>query len=100
MPGDLRDPEQSIPYHYDPRYDYYPNPFDPGVDGLDNSLQLIAEEILGYRLSPERVKSIKKSLDDVGFAARNWGDPAFKKKVVQLLKSTKKVVQAYYARSK
>ena len=31
MPGELKDPEQSVPFHYDPKYDEAPNQFEPGA---------------------------------------------------------------------
>ena len=86
MPGDLKDPEQSIPYHYDSRYDTSPNPFEPGAQNMDGYLQSIAEQSKGIKLSPEKLEDLKQILDSKGFFCRNPGDESFRSEVSQQVK--------------
>jgi hypothetical protein len=86
MPGDLKDPEQSIPFHYDPKYDQVPGPNGPGADDTCNYLQSIIMENLGIRLSPEKLDLIIDELHDKGFFHRNPGDETFRDEVLKLTK--------------
>jgi hypothetical protein len=86
MPGDLRDPEQSIPHHYDPRYDEAPNPFEPGAPDVDGYLQSIATEVLFTRLSPEKLNALKSQLDAKGLFHRNMGDQSFRDEAAKIIK--------------
>jgi hypothetical protein len=86
MPGDLRDPEQSIPHHYDPRYDEAPNPFEPGAPDVDGYLQSIAVEVFLNRLSPEMLNALKAQLDEKGMFHRNMGDQSFRDEATRIIK--------------
>ena len=89
MPGDLRDPEQSIPYHYDPRYDEAPNPFEPGATDVNGYLQSISLQTTGVRLSPEKLDDLKIGLESKGYFHRNIGDESFRNEVVRQIKNLK-----------
>lgn len=91
MPGELKDPEQSIPYHYDPRYDQTPGSNGPGATNTKDYLQSIVRENLGVRLSPEKLELLTENLSDKGFFNRNPGDEAFRNEVI---KQTKRIVMA------
>lgn len=86
MPGDLRDPEQTFPFYYDPRYREAPNPFEPGAFNIDEYLQSIVEETIGKRLSPDKLKDLKIYLEDKGFFHRNLGDESFREEVHKRIK--------------
>jgi len=86
MPGDLKDPEQSIPYYYDERFDRSPNPFFPGAPNMDGYLQSIAEEDRGVKLTPKKLDELKEILDSKGFFCRNPGDQSFRSEVSQQVK--------------
>ena len=86
MPGDLKDPEQSIPYYYDQRFDRAPNPFLPGAPNIDGYLQSIAEQNRGVKLSPAKLDELKEILDNKGFFCRNPGDETFRSEVSRQVK--------------
>ncbi len=86
MPGDLKDPEQSIPYYYDNRFDQAPNPFMPGAQDMDGYLQSIAEECRGVKLSPGKLDDLKEILDRKGLFCRNPGDETFRSEVSRQVK--------------
>lgn len=86
MPGDLRDPEQYIPYHYDNRYEKTLNPFLPGAPDMNGYLQSIALEIMGIKLSPEKLNVLKDELQNKGYFHRNPGDESFRNEVSQQVK--------------
>lgn len=86
MPGDLRDPEQYVPYYYDSLYDQAPNPFDPGAPDMDGYLKSIALEEDGIRLSPEKLDALKEKLLNVGYFHRNPGDETFRSEVSRQVK--------------
>ncbi len=86
MPGELSDPEQSIPYHYDKRYDEAPNPFNPGALNMDGYLQSIAEQCQCVKLSPETLEKLKERLDSKGYFSRNPGDETFRSEVSRQVK--------------
>lgn len=86
MPGDLKDPEQSIPFHYDPRYDNTPGTNNPGVITIEKDIQSIIGECLGIRLSPEKIELLMDKLSDKGFLNRNPGDEAFRDEVIRQTK--------------
>jgi hypothetical protein len=87
MPGDLKDPEQSVPFFYDPKYEYYPNPFDPGIFDINGYIQDIAQEFIGIRLGPEKLETLRIQLDGSGYSSRNWGDPSFRREVKKQIKN-------------
>ena len=86
MPGDLKDPEQSIPYYYENRFDEAPNPFSPGAPNMDGYLQSIAEECQCVKLSPEKLEDLKEKLVEKGFFHRNPGDESFRSEVSRQVK--------------
>lgn len=101
MPGDLRDPEQWMPFHYDDRYEPGTNKLEPQLEPLDNFIQRIAQEVLGYKLDKETLVRVKRHLDDKGFLHRNWGDQAFHDEVSKYLRNLMTVRKvARNARSK
>jgi hypothetical protein len=91
MPGELNDPEQSIPYHYDPKYDNTPTPNGMEVPDSCKYLQSIVGEVLGIRLSPEKLCLLIDELEEKGFLHRNPGDETFRSEVV---KQTKRLMMA------
>ncbi len=98
MPGELSDPEQSIPYHYDNRYDKSPNPFVPGVENMDGYLQSIAEQEKGVKLCPDKLDELKEKLDGKGLFSQNPGDDRFRSEVsrqVKRLMMARKVAQRW-----
>jgi hypothetical protein len=98
MPGDLYDPESFMPFHYDKRYPWTQNTFEPGIPDVDGNIQGIAQKVLGKKLPPEKLKQLKSWLQSKGCLSMNSGDPSFEKEVVSLfekLKMAKKVVYAY-----
>jgi hypothetical protein len=98
MPGDLKDPEQSIPYYYENRYDEAPNPFSPGAPDMDGYLRSIAEQCRGVRLSPGKLDELKEILVSKGYFHRNPGDETFRSEVsrqVKRLMMARKVAQRW-----
>jgi hypothetical protein len=98
MPGDLTDPESYQPFHYDRRYPWTQNTFEPGIPDVDSNIQGIALKTTGAKLSAEKLKLLKSWLQSEGYLSRNSGDPAFEKKVVSLidkLKMAKRVVNGH-----
>jgi len=93
VPGDLRDPEQSTGWYYDPKFDATPNMFDPGSDDMDAYLQSIAEEATGQRMNGATLDSLKKNLVDKGFFCRNTGDESFRNQVKKLLMARRMVAR-------
>jgi hypothetical protein len=87
VPGDLRDPEQYQPWHYDPKYDATPNMFDPGAPDMAEYLQSVAQEATGSRLGPSTLTWLKEKLDDSGLFHLNPGDPSFRDAVKNFLMS-------------
>lgn len=92
MPGDLRDPEQSIGWHYDPRYDTR-SVIEPGELEMDAYLQTIAEECLSRRLSGEEMSNLCSGLQEKGMFHMNPGDEFFRKTVRQMLQAKKVALQ-------
>jgi len=86
MPGDLRDPEQFQPYHYDNRYDEAPNPFTPGASNMNGYLQSIALECGSGKLSPKKLDELKGALDSKGFFHQNPGSETFRSEVTRQVK--------------
>jgi hypothetical protein len=102
MPGDLRDPENMLPFYYDQRYDTVTSPFDPGAPDVDGNLQSIAVEVMAAKLSPEKLADLKQILNAKGLLHRIPGDPSFRDAVKQVIRSmfrAGKVAQRH-ARSK
>jgi hypothetical protein len=91
MPGELSDPTQLFPYHYDTRYAPGTNQFEPGSPDFDGYLQSIASPCIGRKLNPEELSALKEYLDSKGFLNRNPGDQAFREKVECYLSKLKKL---------
>ena len=88
MPGDLRDPEQSIPWYYDNKYD---NPYEQadGPVGMNKYLQAIAMDVLGEELDTDGLEKLKHRLESRGIFHRNPGDESFRNTVRDLLMARK-----------
>jgi hypothetical protein len=86
MPEELTNPEGTFPYHYDPKYDEAPNPFEPGAFDIDRYLQGIAVEVAGEELGKEQLKSLKDALKNKDLFHRNIGDETFRSEVGQMVK--------------
>ncbi len=86
MPGDLSDPEQMFPFHYDSRYCEAPNQFEPGASDMDAYLQSISVDETGQRLNPEKLYELNKNLDTKGFFYQNPGDESFRSEVCKQIK--------------
>lgn len=98
MPGELSDPTQSVPYHYDRRYEPSSNPANWGFNELDSFLNNLSGQVLGRPLTENEMRSLKESLEEKGFLHRNFGDESFKNRVLTYLnkmKSARKVASAW-----
>ena len=91
MPGELKDPEQSIPYHYDPKYDQVPGPNRLGPSNTEGYLQSIVGPEFGITLGPDKMEQLIETLEDKGFFHRNPGSEEFRNEV---MKQTKRLVMA------
>jgi len=89
MPGDLSDPTQLYPFHYDPRYEPGKNTFEPGSPNLEGYLQDIAFQVLGRGLDKDRMSELIAYLEGKGFLHRNWGDESFRNEVIKYLNKIK-----------
>lgn len=89
MPECLNNGEGLFPGHYDPLYDQAPNQYEPGHDSLEHFLQTKALDVLGVKLSPEKMEGLKGHLESKGILHRNIGDPSFDKAVRVHLKRLK-----------
>ena len=98
MPECLNNQEGLFPGYYDPRYDQAPNQFEPGHDSLDNFLQTKSLDIIGTKLSPEKMEDLKDHLTIKGIIHRNIGDPSFHEAVKSFLirlKMARKVARSW-----
>jgi hypothetical protein len=99
MPDDIKDPEGMFGYYYDNRYDQALNTFEPGsLQHSDETIQSMAEEITGKKLSPEKLKAVREEMEDSGYFRRNVGDPTFRNKVEKILSKhamVRKVINAF-----
>lgn len=77
MPGDVRDPTQMFPYHYDDRYERTLHPSEMGTMPMDGIIQAIAEEIVGYPIGKDDLLYIHQCLDQLGLMSMNPGDEQF-----------------------
>ncbi|RKY76424.1 hypothetical protein DRQ07_10350 [candidate division KSB1 bacterium] len=102
MPGDLRDPEQTFPFYYDPRYREAPNQFEPGAFNINEYLQSIVEETTGKRLNSDQLQNLRMYLEDKGFFHRNPGSESFRMEVQKRIKrrAMARKVALYYGRFK
>jgi hypothetical protein len=58
----------------------------------------MAEEIIGRKLSPEKLKDVESELSSKGYFSRHTEDPSFRKMVESLLKkyvAARKVLNAF-----
>ena len=86
MPGDLRDPTQLFPCHYDSRYERTPNQSEmAGLYLMDPIIQDIASEVLGHKLGKEDMLEMHEYLISAGLMCRNPGDQVFMDKVREYL---------------
>lgn len=86
MPGDLRDPEQSTPFHYDPRYEHKPRPLELLYPGPDMYIQTYAEQYRNKPLDRSEIIRVKEYLDEKGLLQRHWGDDSFRDGVIKAIK--------------
>ena len=99
MPGELRDPEQLFPYHYDPRYEKFPNPTEQFISGIHKYIQSIALEHIGVPLSPEKLSKIKEELEKKGLFHYHPADENFRDEVRSFIDKIKISNRILYARS-
>lgn len=98
MPGELSDPTQLYPYHYDRRYEPGKNPFPALWPDIKSRVQDIAREITGKSLDDMDMARVIEHLEYTGFIHRNWGDESFRDKVEQYIKklnTAKKVAKKW-----
>jgi hypothetical protein len=74
MPGDLSNPEFSVPYHYDPKYDPGTNVFETRPLSLEQILQSIARSERGCALTKEQLTEAQEFLKGKNMLQRNPGD--------------------------
>ena len=86
MPDDIEHYEGMFNFYYDPRYDEEPNYFDSGTLILNETINSIAEEMLGHKLSPIQMRYVKRQLGNEGYLIRNPGDTEFRNKLEEILK--------------
>ena len=101
MPGELRNPENMFPYHYETMYNPGTNSLEPKELDVDKYIQSIAIEVRGYKLNPSEMDNLYDRLEYRGMSHRNPGDEDFRAMVIETIKdfqSAKKVVKN--ARSK
>jgi hypothetical protein len=87
MPGELSDPTQLFPFHYDKRYDTGKEPFPDTMPDLDEYLQSISAEMTGRQLNRSGMRGLKLYLDGKGMLCRNMGDESFRDEVKKYLKA-------------
>lgn len=86
MPGELGDPEQLYPFHYDPRYENRPRPLELFYPEVDMYIQTFAEQYLNKPLTRYELRIVKEQLAEKGFLHRHWTDQPFRKEVIKILK--------------
>lgn len=86
MPGDLRDPEQWMPFHYDERYEPGTNVLRPQLEPVESFIQAIAVDVLGDKLDKDSLDKVMKHLDAKGYLHRHWGDQDFHDEVTKYVK--------------
>lgn len=86
MPGDLRDPTQMFPFHYDDRYNRTLHPLEMGGGAsMDGIIQSIAEEIVGHPLGPDDLLLVHQHLNEKGMMSMNPGDQQFMEAVRRII---------------
>jgi hypothetical protein len=107
MPGDLSNPEMSIPYHYDPRYEPGTNTFEARPLSIEQILQAAARSERGCQLSKDELQKAREYLNGKNLMNRNPGDQEVQETVSEFVKnlsaqrlSLARRVATNYARSK
>jgi hypothetical protein len=102
MPGDLKNPEMSIPYHYDPKYEPGSNTFEARPLGIDSIIQSAARSTNGRPLTKEEMAKVKEYLNGKNLLNRNPGDQDVQEVIsdyVKSLSAARRIV-LHYAKSK
>lgn len=92
MPGDLKDPEQLYPYHYETKYELGTNPFDSNFE-VNVYLQTLVDDLGGDKLSPTSMKALRGVLEDKGVMRRHWDDPKLRDEIRKFLEAKKVVAR-------
>ena len=98
MPGDLSNPEFSIPYHYDPKYDPGTNVFESRPLSVEQILQSIARSERGVPLTKEQLAEAQAYLKSKKMLSRNPGDQEVMDTIHEYLKvetAARKVAQKW-----
>lgn len=98
MPGELQDPTQLYPFHYEKRYEPGTQPFYSLPADLNQMLQDVAQQVLGYKLDRAGLQDLTEHLGNKGLLHRNWGDESVRSEVEKYLKklqSAKKVARKW-----
>lgn len=85
MPGDVRDPTQMFPYHYDDRYERTIHPTEMFGMPVDGIIQALAEEVIGHPLGKEDLRYVHQWLNQEGLLSMNPGDEQFTEAVRTIL---------------
>lgn len=86
MPGDLSNPEFSIPYHYDTKYDPGTNALDTRPLSFEQILQSIARSESGSPLNKEQLSGAMEFLKGKNMLQRNPGDQDVQETIREYLK--------------
>ena len=89
MPGELSDPEFSIPFHYDPRYEPGTNVFESRPLNVDQILHAVSWSERGCAMNKEELKDAQAFLLSKGMESRNPGDQEVQDTIRGYLKSKK-----------
>lgn len=89
MPGDLSNPEFSVPYHYDSKYDPGTGPFDTRPLSFEQLIQSIARSERGRPLSKEQLTGTMEFLKEKKMVQRNPGDQDVQDALHEYLKKKK-----------
>jgi hypothetical protein len=98
MPGDLSNPEFSIPYHYDPKYDPGTNVFESRPLSIEQIIQAIARSERGSPLTKEQLTEAQSFLKEKKLDFRNPGEEEVQKTLHEYLKvkaTARKVAQKW-----
>ncbi|MBE3086159.1 MAG: hypothetical protein IMZ64_08080 [Bacteroidetes bacterium] len=96
MPGDLSNPEFSIPYHYDSKYDPGTNTFESRPISIEQIIQSIARSERGHPLTKEQLVETQSFLKGEKLNFRNPGDQEVQEALHKHLKvAARKVVQKW-----
>jgi hypothetical protein len=98
MPGDLSNPEFSVPYHYDPKYDPGTNVFESRPLSIEQIIQAIARSERGSPLTKEQLVETQSFLKGKKMNFRNPGDQKVQETLheyLKLKKAARKVAQKW-----